>query len=378
MTKLILLFACCIIGNYVNAQLCKNTPLDCPVQYYLEADRMDDSIQRLGNPVIPQEVALEYRLRDITKDILSQLVQKENWDEPLLLEEGGSSGYRAADESALSFPLRPPHAYTLTWQIIVNKDSLDAWSEWAKDFTEKRMSEFSAYTNNVNDPNSKAKLYIDSAMYYRDQETDYITKHAEAYQKALMSNDKAGIATYEKATKAYDKKINDCIAKEKQASGEDQYAKKNNVNSVERESKTTLFRDGTVINVEFEFNYETPPISFDQFEILRNTANTPTPVSFYQSYFNREASRLVNGTTYKQSKNICWLILGDSYTTSNGHRAAGFGKDKKNTDKISIKKIKSDQIQSITVIISGNHKGINTTISDLNWSALGRMIVRNN
>jgi hypothetical protein len=144
----------------------------------------------------------------------------------------------------------------------------------------------------------------------------------------------------------------------------------------EREKKTLQFREASILHIEFDFNEQRPTIYDNEFRPIHVTAPTPRQGAMAQAYLNPEATRLDNVHTYTHSKNIYWILLGGHYKATNGQWFASFGKDKLNTDKTSFKKIKSDQIQSIGIICSGNKKAIDLTSTDLDWSALNGMLTR--
>jgi hypothetical protein len=88
---------------FAAAQACLNSPVECPVQYYLTVDHIEDSLSRLGNPVVPQELSMEYRLRAFTKDLVFRLAEREHWPE-LYFAGRRRRRFQNAEEGVLDYP----------------------------------------------------------------------------------------------------------------------------------------------------------------------------------------------------------------------------------------------------------------------------------
>lgn len=129
------------------SQACAYWPADCPDRDYANADLATDSVERLLNPLVTQEVTMEYRLRELTGEMVGRMAVQQHWETVVELSEWGSSGYRAADESVLAYKLRPPHTFSITWEVIVDKDSLAAWGNWLNEFAEKAKKLADQYAN---------------------------------------------------------------------------------------------------------------------------------------------------------------------------------------------------------------------------------------
>jgi hypothetical protein len=128
MKKICILLLITCSRLYTQAQACPWFPADCP------ADQLGDSVERLNNPVAPQEISMEFRMHDFLTDQMQMLADKKKWElHPY--DESHGTGFLNADRSGpLAFNLRPPHEYEISFIFIVNADSLRAWQEWQKEF----------------------------------------------------------------------------------------------------------------------------------------------------------------------------------------------------------------------------------------------------
>ena len=133
---LLLLFAGLCFNGF--AQPCKYFPADCPETRSDPYGSPEDSISRLDNPVIPQEIRMENRLRNQLTEMMNRIAAKEGW-EVAELSEDLASGARDANGNVLSYPMRAPHWMQFHFQFIVNADSLKAWSSWLMEFTQRRL-----------------------------------------------------------------------------------------------------------------------------------------------------------------------------------------------------------------------------------------------
>jgi hypothetical protein len=127
------------------AQYCPFKPADCPDKDYANADLVADSADRILNPLVPQEISMEYRLRQLTGDFVRRLAAQQHWEPPVELNEGGSAGFRKPNDDILPYLLRPPHWCTITWEVIINKDSLIAWSDWFSHLMERMQAQVEQY-----------------------------------------------------------------------------------------------------------------------------------------------------------------------------------------------------------------------------------------
>ncbi|HEY4148205.1 MAG TPA: hypothetical protein VGM41_04720, partial [Chitinophagaceae bacterium] len=77
--KKFLVMICLLLAARVMPAQCVYLPADCPSDDYVGKDRGADSIDKLNNPVVPQEISMENRLRLLTGDIITKLVSGKDW-----------------------------------------------------------------------------------------------------------------------------------------------------------------------------------------------------------------------------------------------------------------------------------------------------------
>lgn len=328
---------CCLLialcgASRLRAQNCPALPADCPVADYANLDLADDSTDKLNNPIVPQEVAMEHRLRRVTGELMSRIAEKEHWDFAELTEEG-SSGFRLEDGSVLRYELRPPHSFHIVYQVIVNNDSLAAWSAWLKDLTDRRMNNMNQYTTRVTAQQDKIQAYMDSANYW-----------------ALKGNSKRSNAFIERAT-----------ALQKDAGTEQ------NENNFETEKKGRglAWRDATVLLVEFDFNGDNARVEDGRAAAGAASAAAGTGSSAFTLlhwYTIPEPDPLAATNYYSHSKNVALALTGAWNPQPNGE---GFYTPRFARDKMTIKNIKSDKVQTIALTLSGNRAAMRKFLSDL-------------
>lgn len=152
------------------AAQCTLTPADCPEA--TDYGSPDDSTNRMGNPLLPMEITLENRLRQWSNDLIDQIATREHWTY-IELNETYSSGFRAADNSVLAYPLRPPHWLVIRYQLIVSEDSLAAWRSWLGTFSQRRLDATLAYAKQQVGQTNAAKANEDFENERRRQTIHY-------------------------------------------------------------------------------------------------------------------------------------------------------------------------------------------------------------
>ena len=185
----------------LHAQPCPQFPTSCPD---LRADpgSPDDSISRMGDPVLPCEVAMENRLRKWAAALVNDIAQKERW-EVVEIDETLGAGYRDDDNSVLVYDRRPAHWVHMVWQFVIDKDSLRAWRDWLEEFGRRRLDQTQQYAARLTDKQGAIQTYMDSANYWGGLMTKYMNDHFAQYQKDLVAGNKAGISSYEKGVDVY-------------------------------------------------------------------------------------------------------------------------------------------------------------------------------
>jgi hypothetical protein len=319
-----ILFLVLLAANGAVAQNCSYAPADCPTTRSDPYGSPEDSISRLGNPVLPREITMENRLRVKLARLMERVAQKEGW-EVVQLSEDLASGERDANGDVLAYPLRPPHWIVFHYQFIVNTDSLRAWDSWQQRFAQRRMDNMNDYSARQAKVQGRLQALMDSATYYG--------------QKGNL------------------KKMNELVEKAA-ALQKDPQAEKADVNfEAERKSQRVRFRDASVLIVEIGLNVdfaktpdETPVPPAGNGPIwLSNTAPDPIAVD------------LINRS------HTCALLLSGNWKRSS--QGGGYAVTLN-------KKISCDQIQTITVHLSGNAPAIRRCLADWPGVELDQMMVR--
>ncbi len=293
------------------AQPCPIRPADCPDRDYANADLAEDSISRLHNPLVPEEVSMEFRLRGQTGEFVRRLAAEQHWQEPVELTEWGTSGYRLPNEDVMPYPQRPPHCFGITWEIIVNKDSLAAWANWTNSMGEKLQAMMSQSFQSSASPSDQQKAVKDMA--------------------------------------AFDK---------------------------ERKARNLQFREATVLLLQFDFN-------MDKANGIKGKPVGESAVSgcaLARRYDNPEPDITDALHSYMHSANVALVLVGPWNTklTANGYEGffeSPFYQDKQARDRTSHKKIGSDQVQGISLYLSGNKAAIQKILSGGNLTPLQQWIV---
>jgi hypothetical protein len=356
-----------LYAGSASAQSCALFPAECPVNGADSYGSSDDSISRLDNPVIPEEITMENRLRHWMATTLGRIANNQGW-QLVQISEGGSSGFRAADESVLKYPLRPPHWYTTTWEFVVNKDSLKAWNDWLMQFGQQRLDKLNQNAANQMNAYDRTAPYRDSVDHYTQLMGQYMQDHMAQYQKDLVAGNKAGISSYEKAVAAYQKR-SDYFSQKIGDMSRDAGAEKDDADAETLRKKQTIhFRDATVLIVEVEFNNEYAKTAGSATGFAAGAPiwfSNPEPDPIAVDFFNRSRTSVL-------------LLEGDWNTKSDqygGYRPA-FYSNKASIDKTTPKRIKSDQVQAIDIHLSGNQQAMRKFLAALPRGELAALITR--
>ncbi len=350
-----------------SAQSCPFAPADCPVNGADSYGTPDDSTERMLNPIIPQEVTMENRLRRWMASQLERIANSQGW-QLVQISEGGSSGYRAADESVLKYPLRPPHYYMATWQFIVNKDSLKAWNDWLVDFGQQRMNKVNENAANQINAYDRTKPYRDSAEHYMTLMGQYMQDHMAQYQKDLLAGNKTGTNSYEKAVAVYQKKYDYFTQKAADQTNDPGAVKEDADAETLRKKQTVHFRDATLLVVEFEFNMD----------YAKTAGSTTGFAAGAPIWFSNPDPDPISIDFFARSRNNVLLLEGEwnmKPTNSGGYRPA-FYSNKPSMDLTTPKRIKCDQVQTVDIHMSGNPQAIRKFLSVLPRAEIAALIAR--
>lgn len=361
-----LLLCVALLGGALRttAQGCPAWPADCPDRDYVNYDRAEDSAARMGNPVLPIEVSMELRLRQQVRQLMDRIAKQEGW-EVAQINESASSGQLNADGTApLKYELRRPHWVSFTYQFVVNKDSLAAYGDWIKEFSNRRLSITRQDMGKQDAQKDRIQAYMDSANYYGQLKAKYMTDHMAQYQQALTSGNKTAIAAFEKEQNRYDKKANEFITRATNLQ-RDPAAEQNQDNFEQEATRQKLhFRDASLLVIEFAVNPDLLSVE----GAPAGASAAPAPGSLYISHLsNPHPDLLDNVHLFTHSYNNSIALIG-AWNFSRNHDnnyVPTYVTGKIGWDEVTPKTIHSEQIQAIGFNLSGNKAAIRRFLGDL-------------
>ena len=313
------------------AQNCPYSPADCPITRQNPFGSPEDSAERLLNPVIPQEVTMENRLRAKTMEWMQRIAAKEGW-EVFQLSEDVCDGARDANGNVLAYPMRSPHWLIFHFEFVVNRDSLAAWQSWLEEFAKRRMDNMQNYTDNLSKVQGQVQAMMDSATYY-GQKGNSKKMNEFAGKAAALQN--------VKGTEQADANF-----------------------EAERNRQRVHFRDASLLVVEVSLNMN--------FAKTVDGVNLPAP-SADPLWMSNPRPDPISIDLFARSQH-CVLLLQGPWKRSplGGGYQAVFVNDKSTT----VKRIKCDEVQTVAVHLSGNQAAIRRCLADWPVAEINGMIVR--
>jgi len=378
----------CLVLFYqldLRAQNCDQFPADCPDNETLQ----QQAGKKWAGPAdlkVKEEYAMQDSLRHFTTAMMHDAAKKKNWECYAFLEDDDPGIGIGGNTKPLPYKLRRPCQWAISYVFIVNRDSLEAWRNWYNNDLQNRANDVvNSYkeSNNNLPGDDLQKKYPDSAAYYGDVKTKYMTGHAGDYQKALLSGDQKGIKKYEDEMKKYDDKINSLITKanENTTHGFSASEKKNQGLQDYKLTRTIAFRNASIVRITIQFNHDIAgPNDFassDPEKAARiNKATRPgnIPAALFSVFqHNNEPDN-----EWGHGPDVAFLYFGkwDLKTDEYYFHHAGFSKDKKNTDPVSVKEIPCDKVQTITISAEGSPKYINQFLQSLDSQKLNSIIFK--
>jgi len=351
-----------LIIHAASGQSCKYLPADCPVNGVEDYGTSDDSISRMHNPVVPQEITMENQLRQWTGAVLNRIAANNNWQVYQLSEEY-SSGFSTPEGVIIAYPYRPPHWYTVSWEIIVNADSLRAWRAWLENFGQQRLDALNQNAASQTTAYDRSKPYRDSAEHYSELMGQYMQDHMAQYQKDLVAGNKTGAGAYEKAVAAYQKR-SDYFSKKAADMASDPGAESSAADAdALRKRQSIHFRDAALLVVEFEFNID-----------YAKTAGTATgyPAGAPTWFSNTDPDPISIDLFDRSRTNV--LLLEGEWNKSNGGYRPAFYSNKPSVDVTTPKRIKSDRVRTVDMHLSGNPQAIRKFLAALPRTEINALI----
>jgi hypothetical protein len=377
--KRLFLFISLLIHFISQAQTCDRFPADCPETTNIENTR--DSNACITNWVAPKEITMQNHLRKFITDMMEDIGRKKKWEMYEYTELPGVPLTSDDNQKLLSYPLRPPYQYSITFVFIVNEDSLKAWQNWYhNDLLQQSNNVVASYEEAKSNTSGldAHQRYTDSANYYGTQMAKYMTTHQDEYQKAIASNDAKGQKKYEDGLKKIQDKINEYISKANNMQGEIFSSADSKTESLQeyRKRKTIAYRNASTLRVSFVFN-ASATASLAESCTLVKTLNVPN-ASYSVEFHNSEPDETRLVYSFLTNPDFAFVLFGKWNTNLDEYNSyrASYTTDKAATDYTTVKKIPSDKLQTTSVGIEGTTTNINQFLQSFESQKLNALITR--
>jgi hypothetical protein len=330
---------------------------------------------------VKEEYAMQDNLRYFTIAMMQEVAKKENWECHTFLEEQDRGIGIDNDTKPLPYSLRRPCQWAISFVFIVNKDSLHAWQNWynndLQNASNKVVDSYRQSGNDLSADNTRKK-YLDSATYYGDQKTKYMTDHAADYQKAILAGNTKGQKKYEDEMKRYYDRINACINKTNDKSAKDLSPSKTQFDDLETytHKNTIAFRNASILRVTLNVNDYIAGADDEGKKIIKQLS-LPASTMAVLLHNNAPDEHEVFGQ-YLRSPDVAlllfgkWILKQDQY---HSYHSAYFA-DKKNTDASTVKKIPCDKVQTMVLHVEGSPRYIGHFLQLLDTQKLTSIIVK--
>ncbi len=365
MKKIILFYFFVTSATIVYAQDYPQYPADKPESGFIEQSQSREI--RLKNLILPQEVTMQDKMRVLITNMMLNASKKLGWPVVELSEYTNDNGMQGA---GTPYALRSPRGILITFQFIVNTDSLQAWKTYQETYNKLYQNKMQNDYSNVQVAMQSPlyKKYRDSADYYMDLYTNYTQAH---------QSEGAALYTSDKHPRNYQQKEMDFLNK---ANAMTQQAQNNSGNEqLENKGKANIrrFRNHTVVQVKFHvndfkglaLNQSLGPIQFtsEPYAIAGSTISRLYSVSNHQDH-----------NDFDKWNHVILILLGnfqpkpDKYS---GYEAA-FDQNGQG-DEYTPKKIKSDKVQTISINIYGDKNNIEKMAKLIDAEKLDYVLVKN-
>ena len=369
MKEIIILFVSVISANSLFAQNVPHPdypqwPADKPETGFIEESQSRQI--RLTNLILPQEIAMQDRIRTLFTDMMQNAAKKLGWQ---MVELSEYTNEGALQSGGTPYNLRSPRGINITFQFVVNKDSLQAWKQYQINYNNKHLNTQSTiYDSQVDVTNSPLyKRYKDSMEHYQNLYTNYVNAH---------QSEGAALYTKDKHPKYYQDKENEFI--EKMTNMTQQVQDNSGIDEMENsnESQTFNFRNHTIVQVHFHVNAFTSGPLEQSIQGSQYASSTyPMPPALLSKIYAFKLN--TSDETPDKWKNVLLVLMGNFHTKSNeyGYYDAGFNHTTQG-DEHTPKKIKSDKIQNISITISGNKMNVEKMAKLIDVAKLNSTIVK--
>lgn len=345
------------------------------------------------NKVTAQELAMESNLRNTLTDILQKLARQKHWQLYELNESGfdrpnSMIGY--AKWETIPYEKRPPHGYSISFILVVNKDSLKAWRDWYTNDLAQQANQSVADLNA--DRNNEAKnqilqKYMDSAQYYAQLSGKYMQDHQAQYMADTKSNNKKGIKEHDEKIAWYQKKSDGFVKKYQDAEAGNYGSSTNSYETLQKAKirGTETFINASVLLVHFAVNDSQIGFGITDAnqKCILPQKTLVVPGAFYAGLLHNpdppaDHSYDVGLADYvfPNPRNIATVLFGgwlhkyDSYN----YALASYTNNPANTNLTGTKAIKCDVIQNMAMHIEGRPDHIRQVLSDIDINSLEKII----
>jgi hypothetical protein len=371
---------------------CPWYPAPCPHSEEINT-AMDASGRMAENKVTQQEMAMENNLRNMFIDMLQKITRPRHWQMYEIMEsdfDRPTSFISYYTWEHTPYEKRPPHFYSITFIVVVNKDSLQAWKEWLQgDFTQHSnqvVADMQADARNYQSSGPSQALQ-DSVQYYAQLNAKYMQDHFAQYSQDLQSKNEKGIKQYENQVARYQKKSDYFMKQLQNPTGPSQRQTSGGSMKrleAEKSTKTEEFTNASVMLINFNVNLR--QLSFgltSNYHSVTPQKTLQVPGAFYAGLLHNSGkpdgqSYLIGefDYVYDHPSNIATVLLGkwaDKRTSYNFLQSA-YMLNPASTDLTSVKPVKCDVVQSIAIQLEGSPAYIKAILGSIDVSALQKVI----
>jgi hypothetical protein len=364
MKKIILSFFLAVPCFSLFAQDYAQWPADKPETGFIEESQSRET--RLNNLILPQEVDMQDKMRVLITGMMQNAAEKLGWTMVELSEYTNSGGLQSG---GTPYTLRSPRGIDITFQFIVNKNSLQEWQNYQLDYNKKAIDNGEKNSGNIvaTTESPLYKRYQDSVNYYMNLYTTYVEKHKD---------EGADLYTKDKHPQYYQQKETEFM--NKMTAMTDEAQNNSGIQEAEDEHnlKTLQFRNNAVVQVEFHVNNFTG-IAIDQTlgPVESTSVAYPLPHATLSKLYTVKENQ-TNESLVKWN-NTLLVLLGNFLIKPNeyGYYDAGFNHNSQG-DEHEPKKIKSDKVQNISINISGDKINVEKITKLIDVEKLNSTIVK--
>lgn len=365
MKKIILSCIALFIGLLLHAQDYPQWPADKPETDNIESSQSKEI--RLGNDILQQEIDMQDRMRTIITNMMQDAAKKLGWD---VIELSEYTNNNAMQGAGTPYKLRSPRGIEITFQFVVNKDSLEAWKNYELDYRNAKIDNATQNSNNITDVTQSPlyKSYQDSVNYYMNLYTTYVTAH---------QNEGADLFTKDKHPAFYQKKENEFINKMTAMTQQVQDNSGEKQMEEEHDLKIFQFRNSSIVQITFSVNdYTAAAIDQSLGPVETKSAAYPLPQAKFSEIYTIPKKQ-TNQDLVKWN-NVILVLLGNFNTKPNeyGYYDAVFNHNGQG-DEHTPKKIMSDKVQDISIAIYGNRIHIEKLAKQIDIEKLKNKIISN-